>query len=182
MIGEDKDDLVAQVIGHRRHKGLGRTQRTEISEDIERQVCERLGPEQCQPEPGEDWRPVKDIGRNISLEQVRAFSSFALAHMKNGGELVAVDVARARAEKCLDCQFNQQITNCGACEKIYELVEKLVPADRRFDGLSVCRVCGCGLKVKVNVPIEVIRASEEGRSLQYPPADRCWIADELPSS
>jgi hypothetical protein len=152
-----------------------------VLEDIERQVCERLGPELCQAESGEDWKPVKDIGRNISLDQVRAFSSFALAHMKNGGELVPVGNARTRAEKCLDCQFNQQITNCGACEKVYEMVEKLVPAERRFGGLSVCRICGCGLKVKVNVPIEVIRASEEERSLQYPPAGKCWIAAELKS-
>lgn len=179
IIGEDKIDLIAQTMSHRKYKHLPRTSQDEILEDIERQVCERLGPELCQAEPGEDWKPMKDIGRNISLDQVRAFSSFALHHMKNGGELVAPELARARADKCMDCQFNQQITNCGACEKVYELVEKLVPAERRFDGLSVCRICGCGLKVKVNVPIEVIRSSEEERSLQYPPADKCWIAAEL---
>lgn len=179
LMGEDKGDLITQVISHRRYKSLARTTEAEVLEDIERQVCERLGPELCQAEKGEDWKPLKDIGRNISLDQVRAFSSFALAHFKNGGELVSVEQAKARAEKCKDCQFNQQITNCGACEKVYELVEKMVPADRRFDGLSVCRICGCGLKVKVNVPIEVIRASEEGRGLQYPPADRCWIAEEI---
>lgn len=179
MMGEDRDDLTTQILNHRHYKSLPRTERHEVSEDIERQVCERLGPDLCQAEPGEDWKPLKDIGRNISLDQVRAFSSFALAHFKNGGALVPVELAKARAQKCLDCQFNQQITNCGACEKVYELVEKMVPAERRMDGLSVCRICGCGLKVKVNVPIEVIRASEEGRNLQYPPADKCWIAAEL---
>lgn len=179
MLGEDKEDLITQIVSHRKYKGLARTERHEALEDIERQVCERLGPDLCQAENGEDWRPVKDIGRNISLDQVRAFSSFALHHMQNGMELVSEEQARARAEKCLGCQFNQQITNCGACEKVYEMVEKLVPAERRFNGLTVCRVCGCGLKVKANIPIEVIRESEAGRSLQYPPPSQCWISAEL---
>lgn len=179
MLGEDKFDLIKQVVEHRKYKGLPRATEGEVVEDIERQVCERLGPELCYAEEGEDWKPLKDIGRNISLGQVKAFSSFVLEHVKNGGALVSEEKARARAEKCLRCQFNQQVTNCGACEKVYELVEKMVPAARRIEGLTVCRICGCGLKVKVNVPIETIRVAEEGRDLVYPAPEKCWIAEEL---
>lgn len=177
--GEDKGDLINQIVAHRKYKGLDRATPAEAEEDFERQVCEKIDPVNCTAEAGEDYRPVRDVGRNISLSEVKAFTVFAIEHMKNGAALVSVDLAKARAAKCADCHLNQQITNCGACEKVYEMVEKIVPPERRFPELTVCRVCGCGLKVKVNVPIEVIATSEADRNLNYPDASRCWITDEL---
>jgi hypothetical protein len=53
MTGRSLSELIVSVIRHRSYKNLGPMDADEVSEDIQRQICERVGPEFSRPEPGD---------------------------------------------------------------------------------------------------------------------------------
>lgn len=159
------------VIAHREHKGLSPTDRPSVSLDIQRQICSGQFPGVCRPEPGEDYRPLRDLSRDLDTEKVMAFSRAAFAFLGSGGEIVDKTESARRAEICRGCRFNRAST-C-TCTPVYRMIDALVPAGRRESGLLICGICGCSNQVKTLMPKEVIEKSDAGRNLVYP--DHCWI-------
>lgn len=153
------EELRAQVEAHRKYKNLPLET---IDHDIQSQMCSGLSAEHCNPEPGESWTPVKDLTASLSAGlAVKLMSSVtrALAKFIMGGlEFVPKTEAQARADVCRRCPFNKPATLC-ACSSVYGAVEKLIPADRKELGVSVCMACGCSLQAKINLPAETIKAS-----------------------
>lgn len=173
--GESLNDLIKKVIDHRVYKGLSRTTIEEARLDIERQLCSRLSARECVAEPGLDdqWKPVDD-NPNITMSAVISASKAALEFVASGAELVTEEERARRAEICLGCACNVFIRGCR-CSVWYKMIDKMIPASRRDPGLGICAVCQCSNSAKTNMPDNVIRASNEGRNLPFPP--HCWQKD-----
>ena len=166
--------LAEEVAQHRVYKQLARATADQALEDIHSQICERLGPEHCRAEKGEDWRPIKkDFTRNLSSEQAVAFTKSFITFAKTKATFEDMRIAEARADICRHCHLNMKQEGCVTCSLLNTMIAGAIPTARQFEGVDVCAACGCGLKAKINMTAEVIRAGEEGRDLTYPAW--CWV-------
>jgi hypothetical protein len=170
--------MAEDVAKHRQYKQLPRATPDEALEDIHAQICERLGPEHCVPQKGENWKPLKkDFTRNLSSEQALAFTKSFLTYARTKGQLEDVRISEARADICRHCHLNMKQEGCATCSLLNSMIAGAIPTARQFDGVDVCAVCGCGLKAKINMTKEVIAAGEAGRDLVYPAW--CWVPQLL---
>ena len=164
-------DLVRAVRDHRKYKGLPTDT---VEQDIEEQLCTGLSTEYCQPAEGEDYRPVNDLTQQLTTEMAISANRALLETLKRAvtGESVWEDpaVVAGRAEICRTCPFNKPSKNCS-CHNVYRAINLLVPRAREQAGLGVCMACGCSLQAKVNLPMSVIRASQNPGTT-FP--DWCW--------
>ncbi len=167
-------DMVHQVAKHRAHRGLPRANYNEAFDDVNAQLCERLGPDHCRAKPTENWSYIKrDYSANIDGETAIAGSKAFIAFIRGGFKMEDVGVAHARAEVCRTCHLNTPAAGCSSCSTLHVASARFLPKDRQFTGLHVCAACGCGLQMKVNMPMSVIESADEGRNLQFPA--HCWI-------
>lgn len=171
--GESGDDLVDRVQQHRTHKGFTPTDKPSIRLEIERQICGRLGINECRPEGIEDeWVPVPADSDVMNLDKIMSFSEAAWAWLKTGGEIVPLPEAERRAAICRDCPANCDTgKDCFNCA-LGGLIRLAVPPDRRLPSLKICGHCSCDLQSKVNMPDSVIIASDKGRGIVFP--IWCW--------
>lgn len=163
------DDLVRKVKSHREYKGID-VATTGI--DVQRQLCLGLTDAECTPEPGETYRPVKDLTQSLSTDLAVSANRALLQFVKGGMQFVDPAVAESRAAICRTCPFNKPAKNCS-CHAIYRMIQLLIPSSRQKEGISVCMACGCSLQAKVNMPQEVIDASNAPETV-FP--DWCWQA------
>lgn len=172
MTGDSLQDLVAKVASHRRYKGLKPDGEEMIALEVQRQICTRLGKEDCKEETGGDkWVPVPVMPR-FTLQDFLAFSRTMLEFIKVGGAIVPIDEAQRRRAICVACPLNQRATGCK-CSVFYKAVEAAVPKERRWDDLHVCQLCSCSLQAKVQVPMDVLIADR--RKIDWPV--HCWMKD-----
>lgn len=164
-------ELVALVVAHRKWKGLEPADDLGVRLDIERQICASMPPGVCQAENGEDYQPLHDQSRRLTLDKIMSFSGALFAFIRGGAVLVEPAVADARAKTCRGCPFNKAPRSCS-CTPLWSFLESIIPSDRRPGGLFVCGICGCSLSAKVLVPDEVIRESNAGHGYVYP--GFCW--------
>jgi hypothetical protein len=108
----------------------------------------------------------------MSMASVLAFSRAALEFLKGGGALVDKEEMKRRTDICVSCPHNQVLSGCR-CAFLFRTIGAVLPKDRVNPELHVCEVCACSLPVKCSVPAAVIKASEEGRELDYP--GHCWV-------
>jgi hypothetical protein len=185
ITAENEDALIDQVIAHRQYKGLPTSGRAETKNEIERQICVRLGHHECAPEgDGDKWVPQDGTKPIIGMMQMIAFSKAALAFVASGGELASAEEARRRSVGCLACPMNQPVTGCS-CGIFYRAIEAAVPSSRRIEGLNVCMACSCSLQAKINLTEEQIVISNEGRKIDWPATQDCFqktIMDKVPVS
>ena len=87
-------ELVDLVRKHRLWKGLTPTDPESVQLDIERQICMSQFPGVCRPEPGEDYKPLRDLSRWLTLEKIEAFSAAAFTFVKSGLKWVDPEIAR----------------------------------------------------------------------------------------
>lgn len=153
--GDTLPELVRQVRAHREYKGLAVDS---VALDLERQLCAGLDGDWCTPEPGEDYRPVRDLTAELTTAMALSLGKAITAFVAGGGQFVEKAEAERRAAICRGCPFNKPAKLC-ACSSVYGVVEVLIPKDRKEPGVSVCMACGCSLQAKVNLPAEVIAAS-----------------------
>jgi hypothetical protein len=171
IVGESLDNLAKLVTEHRTYKGLPRATVAEASIDIERQICTRLGSRECISEGiADEWKPVKD-SPILTVQNAISFSRSMIEWIASGKELVPMEEAQRRADICKGCALNNPVIGCK-CSAFYKLVDKSVPFERRDPGLGVCGICSCSLICKTNLPLSVIKTSNAGRELEYPP--HCW--------
>lgn len=167
-------ELVDLVIKHRQWKGLSPTDSVSVQLDIERQICLGQYPGVCNPEPGENYKPLRDLSRWLTMEKIEAFSLTAFEFVKSGFKWVSEDVSNARANTCLGCKFNRSPHAC-ACGPLWRFIASIIPDNRRRANLHICGICGCALQAKILMPDNVIREADKGRNLKYP--DYCWAKD-----
>lgn len=165
--------LAEEIAEHRKYRELPRATSDEALEDINIQICERLGPEHCRPDKGEDWRPIKrDFTRNLETEMAVGFTKGFFNFVKGGGKMVDLTEMNRRAEICRGCHLNMKGEGCAGCSSLYHAINSAFSAERQPSGLDICAACGCGLKAKVNMPRATIDAADAGRDLVYP--TWCW--------
>lgn len=169
VTGDSLHDLASKVRAHRRYKGLKPDDESAVALDVHRQICTRLGKDECQPEENDNWVPVP-ITRRFTLMDMLAFSSTMLEWIKNGGRLVHIDEAKGRKGVCAVCPLNQKQVGCK-CGVFYKAINAVIPKERRWDDLHVCAICACSLNTKVNVPMSVLATDK--RPLSYPV--HCWL-------
>jgi hypothetical protein len=167
------DSLVAKIKPHREYKGIS-VENLEL--DVQRQLCIRLDPGHCRPEPGEDYRPVKDLTASLTTGMALSLTKAVTAFLASGDPLVDKTEAERRAAICRGCPLNKPASLCS-CSAVYKIVEALVPKDRKLGGISVCMACGCSLQAKANLPMSAITASLPP-DLVVPPW--CWQKETPP--
>lgn len=170
--GESFGHLRDQVIAHRSHRGLDPIDPPTVEQEIETQLCGRLGDRECKGIPGDGWVPVRSAMDIFDMEKIVAFSASAWEWVKTGGKLVPIEESERRAVICRGCPANSSAgQGCMKCG-VNKLVLALVPGDRMTEGVTLCLYCGCDLRAKVLAPDSVIVESDRGRGIEYPP--HCW--------
>lgn len=152
---DDYDHLVADVRRHREYKGLPVD---DLDGLIQSQICLGLSTTECQPDKGEDYRPVTNLTQKLTADMALSANKALLVWLKGGFELVDQAEADRRAAICRTCPYNTPASGCS-CHGIYRMIEFLTPSARRQPGLSVCMCCGCSLQAKVNLPAAAVSAS-----------------------
>lgn len=171
---ENEDALIDLVMAHRNYKGLPASDRATTKKEIERQICTRLGYQDCKPEGKSDpWVPRDGSKPRIGMMQMIAFSKAALAFVASGGELAPIEEVKRRARGCLACPLNQPVTGCS-CGIFYKAIAAAVPESRKVEGLNVCMACHCSLQAKANLTEEQIVISNEGRKIDWPAQSECF--------
>ena len=172
--GETLEHLIGIVLEHRQWKGLAKATKEEVKTDVEAQICSGMPPGLCRPDPGEDYQPIVDRARDISVESIMEFSATAFRFIKSGVELVDKEESERRAAICRGCRFNRP-SPCVVCTPAFKMVDALIPKDRMEPGLSACGVCGCSLRAKVLLPLGTIRADDASSNLRFP--NHCWLSN-----
>lgn len=94
-------------------------------------------------------------------------------------------VAEKRAATCVKCEWNQSVAGCQGCSApmLREAAEKLIggKTTTRNDDLRTCCLCGCWLRAKVWVPINILKdytyKEQMDRLKKWAP--HCWVATEI---
>lgn len=163
--GSNLEDLVAQVSVHRKYKGLPvETTR----QDIEDQICLRLGEGPCRAREGETYEPVSDRRSSLTVGMVTSLNKALFSFLKGGAKFVAPEVTAGRLATCKTCPFNIPASSCS-CHAAYRVIEAVLPT--HTPGVSVCSACGCSLQAKMVLPDEVISESI-APGTAFPPW--CW--------
>lgn len=170
------EDMVERIAHHRQYRKLNRQSMREVAEDVNNQLCERLGPEHCRDMPAGSFWLKHDYAAGLTASTVLAGSQALIAMLKEGTNAVPLEQVKARAEICRGCQFNTPLQGCGSCSTIMQTTARILPSERRLSGLETCAACGCGLQLKVNATLKTIQNADEGRNLTYPA--HCWVTIE----
>jgi hypothetical protein len=116
-------------------------------------------------------RPVDRTKRKLTIADLRRFMA-TLVNFK--GELVSREEAERRAIICSTCPMNREVAGCWGCGGILAEVTKFLTGrtTSRDKSLDSCAVCGCVLRAKIHLPMDVIKSSEIRAKLEYP--EGCW--------
>jgi hypothetical protein len=146
-------------------------------EEIQAYVCAQLplGSEDCTTEA--DPAELADIAlkTQFSMEDVKRFLMAAKDALGQKG-LVDQSEADRRAGICAGCPLNQSVGGCWTCQGLAEWIFKLIGAriTAHASRLRQCGSCGCNIKAKVWLPLDVARKVSEG----YKFPSWCWIKND----
>lgn len=172
IAGPTYADLESRLIEHRQANNIAVG--LNIRQEIEQQICAKLDENHCR----DSERPMHAQGSKLSISQVFT-GTVTLAHwLAGGGVRVGVSEANRRAEICSTCQFNQPFDGCQGCHsnKLHELVNSIVNGEKTAydDKLQACSLCGCSLKAKVAMPLNVLQQHLPGDIKSALPL-HCWL-------
>lgn len=165
------------VIKHRQANGIAAGSMDEVMLEIEGQICATAPPGTCRDVQGQ----VVMSGVNLSLAQVMQGTATLLDWFSQGREKVSQEIADQRSQTCASCYANKDPDGCGACagQGLRELADKIVGGkSTRYDSyLKACAICGCSVRAKLWLPIELIRKHtlDEQRD-RFP--EHCWVKKE----
>lgn len=104
---------------------------------------------------------------------VQSFVQFLLNHYLQGGALVDQNTANLRAAICAGCHNNKPTSEikkggCSSCNKMGGVIlntirGKIIKGNKTTSDpkLLACALCGCDLKIKVWIPLEVLGQTKE---------------------
>lgn len=175
ITGDFLSELVERVAAHRAHKQISPWDAASVEKEVVNQICAAAPPGVCRGEPGEDYRPLVNNIRRLSLAKIALATDTLVQWLKAGMAMVDKGESHRRAEICRACPMNQIPSAC-VCTPFWKMIDALVPADRNEPGLHVCGICSCSLRAKILVPLSV--ALESAAGLRMPP--NCWIKPAHP--
>ncbi len=142
---------------------------------------ETLGSEVCaQTEWGtpvceeQDW-PVTVVNRKISMYDVVNFLKVLTHWLVNKPGFVDQSEAERRAQICVDCPHNVEVSGCFGCTNVARLILDAINdrTTREDEKLKNCRVCGCVNRAQVWVPKETLDQGVTPEMREAFPA-YCW--------
>jgi len=165
-------ELIEKVKRHRKANNLPIG--TFFNQEIESQICERAPAGVC----SRDGHTVSNGSVRVDFDTVMNGTRTLLSWFVRGKEKVGLDESERRAVICSTCQFNQPVEGCAACamNKLHKLAELIVGSDK-FNGdhyLKACQKCGCDLKSKARLPLELLQKHTSPEVMDSLP-DYCWL-------
>ena len=160
--------LVAkQVRAHRAANGLPAG---DPFADIQDFVCAQLpaGSDLCTQVLAGDYA----LKKHFTMDDVKRFIQAAVEALGGRG-LVDQDEADRRASICATCPLNTTVGGCWRCKGLAEWLFRLIGARQTAGSgrLNQCGVCGCAIKAKVWLPLDVAQRVSDG----YKFPSWCWL-------
>lgn len=163
-------ELVSAVTRHRTANGLPIS--SEMDSIVEDQLCTGLPPGTCnhQTEPAFTYK-------QLNLTDVLAATAMLGKFLIGGRQKVSREEANRRANICASCPANQPTSSCTTCSMntIRQAVNAVVGGEEvNADSmLGVCAACGCSLKAKVWIPLDLLQQHMTPETLAGLP-QWCW--------
>lgn len=160
--------VVRSVAEHRRSNHLPAG---DPEADIQNFVCASLpkGSGNCVHElDGEDYA----LKTHFTMEDVKRFIQAAISAIGSRG-LVEQPEAERRAAVCAACPLNTTVGGCWRCKGLADWLFRLIGARNTAHAgrLNQCGVCGCSIKAKIWLPLDVAQGVSEG----YKFPSWCWL-------
>jgi hypothetical protein len=163
-------EVVKKVTAHREANGIAIG---DPSADIQDFVCAQLplGSEDCIHVIEGDYA----VKTKFTMDDVKRFIQAAVAALGSRG-LVDQPEAERRAAICASCPLNTNVKGCWRCRGLAEWLFKLIGARTTAHGsrLNQCGVCGCAIKAKIWLPLDVAKQVSEG----YTFPSWCWLNEQ----
>lgn len=142
----------------------------------EHEACSNSDPSFSYDEDG-----VKQAARYgpTTYQQFKSATGTLLQWFLTGKRKTPDEEIERRSKICLTCPLNQKPTECPTCQSgaIRTLIDQFVGGkETEWDArLQACRICGCSLKAKIRIPLNIIRDNEPDVAKgAYP--EYCWLA------
>jgi len=163
------DVLQAKVMEHRKATGG----------DLDVGWLERFIDELCRQNP--EYPCVHEAPyseRKIGLPEVKRFVFAVQKFIESGGKVVSREKANERAAICKRCPKNIELGGCLGCTTVLSVASSLIPNIETDHDLYLrsCGVCGCVLRTKVWLPVEVM-PEDTVKPEDWP--SWCWVKNEL---
>lgn len=173
------NDLEEAVARH--YRANAKVVPNDLRQRIIDQMCQHLPDGWCR-----DGNRLISYGVNFQNEFNRVLqgTTTLVDWFLHGRQRVEQSEANTRAATCATCIFNQPVVGCTSCNlKTVQALVSQVAGGRTTPhdaALHACQICGCDLKAKVHLPLEVLqRHIPEKQASQYPPAHDafpgCWL-------
>jgi hypothetical protein len=142
---------------------------------VQDQMCQVLPASYCK-EPGFPTPPEYG-GTKFTLGRVIAGTRVISAWLLSGKPRVDQETADWRSAICAGCPHNRQPSGCEGCSagRLRDLVVRVVAGSRTLkeEEIVACDVCGCSLKAKVWIPLDILQEHvERGVNGNFPA--HCW--------
>ena len=171
--GASIEGLVANIILHRKRNGSSKSQDPSVVEqEALGQLCSILGNGWCKSD--EPIPTYEDKTGFFKLDKITSVAKAAL-EMATGKELIGHDELARRQDICRKCFLNRPAKGC-ACAKVYKMINKAVPENRRDEDLQMCGACGCMINAKIQLPMSAVNAANKGSNNKFP--SHCWQLTE----
>lgn len=152
--------------------------REAVMAEIEAQLCQTLPPGICRDPQG----VLKMSGKDSTLETItRGAATLTDWFVFGGRKKVPMEQATERARTCGNCFANKAPQGCTPCNHsfIQGLAAAIVGNDStpHDHALKACAFCGCLLKQKIWLPLDVLLKHTPAEELAEMPAE-CWMKAE----
>lgn len=144
---------------------------------IQDQLCHQNPSRYCSDENGNVLRDGSFSGFNFEIVR-QGTATLVDWFFREGGKKVGDEEIIARSNICASCPYNQPVPGCTSCNQnaLHAVVERIVgnksyTTDARLNG---CSICGCSLKAKTRLPLEVLRRHTSAEQLEKFPS-HCWM-------
>jgi hypothetical protein len=166
------------VIKHRKSNNLPFTDMETTMKEIEEQLCAQAPPNTCRDAEGQ----VKMTGSALTFDTItRGAATLLDFFVKNGRKKVSMEQATERARVCGNCFANKKPEGCTSCASgwLRELANQITGGeDTPHDAvLHSCSYCGCLLRSKIWMPLDVLQAHTPAEEFAALP-EFCWQKKE----
>jgi len=178
-------ELATQIADFRAGNGLPNATAKEVVHEIEEQTCVRLhdDPAWCIAEKKSPRAALSQRSKSANLAGgVRTLVEW----LGTGAEAVAIPIAQARANVCLDCDRNKlghrwlKLTSDivrAVAEQMHVKEERKLRVENE-DKLGVCSECDCVIPLKIWLKRDILAERTSQEVLNALP-EWCWLKTEL---
>lgn len=149
----------------------------DLDQKIHDYMCARLPAELC-GEVQARVSPTMGMRAADVLRGTRTLVEWTVKRIAGQAERVSLDEASSRAAVCIGCVENKPVGGCAPCVagSFFSYITRLSGGQKtEYDSkLGGCNVCGCSLKGKVWIPLDVLLKNYKKEQLDRFPQN-CWM-------